>query len=270
MPRRLAERLAEAMNKPLPGNDAHVPLYSPKFPPGQDQSYVLAHGTPQESRRAILLSDSCAVETAMAQQREGRRRRGRLLFAPIMDAPPEQIARLQERPVYGRFPLPPANDADGMDFQGGIAELGRSFTVDVRDVGTDDRIVSLDQPFSEQLEVAWNATAVRRGPLVVRRNALKLAELLARDGTVDEQEEIDAQLVADVLGIAWRIEGQALERVSEALEQNGPVDPVLTGLIDELRAVSSLAGQSAQRLEEYQRRLVRDTDAGDTSPEANA
>jgi hypothetical protein len=100
--------------------------------------------------------------------------------------------------------------------------------------------------------VAWNAAAVRRGPLVVRRNALKLGQILAGDSAVEDQHEIDAMLVADTLGSAWRLEGWALAGAADAVDQStaGPTD--VEEVIAELRVVAELSARAADRLATYQ------------------
>jgi len=148
--------------------------------------------------------------------------------------------------VFGRFALPA-----GELFEGGIADLSRCFMVDVRDVDAGDRVASLGEDLVEGLEIAWNAASVRRGPLVARRNALKLAELLAGEGNLTTQKEMDASLVAEALGVAWRVEGRDLQRAAEAADRGELTDSVLEDLISDLLMMGELAQRAAERLSDY-------------------
>lgn len=225
MDRRVAERIAKQNNLAL--TDLHsesILVYTPAMKQHKDRHDVLGRGSNMKldaPNRAILLTDSCAVDTALVVGRDGRRKRGRLLFAPIVPAGDADVSRLTEKPVWGRFPLPRL-----MNDESAVAELRYCFMVDVRDVHDDQRISSLDGETAEELEVAWNAYALRRGPLATARNADKVAAILADDAHDSEP----AAMIEDALNIAWRLEG-SLSSVAETSESDtDELDQLITDL----------------------------------------
>lgn len=246
LPSKLVGAIGKALNKQLDASEG-LRIFSPEFPQPQDQRYVLSEGTTMKDerpQRAILLTDSCTVDTVTGV-RAGRRARGRLLFAPVIQAA-DRVSELRDRPIFGRFPL------DAVEtFEGGFADLSRCFMVDVRDVDPAARFAALSEQGAEELEVAWNAHAVRRGPLVAKRNAAKLAELLAADGVAERHNE-DTGLVAELLGVAWRIEGGVLGAVDEALKRGDRPDEVCRRLMAELEALANVASEARDRLNQYQ------------------
>jgi hypothetical protein len=186
-----------------------------------DRQYVLGRGGPF---RAILMTDNCAVDTALGQRLGSTdvevpqaKPKGRLLFAPLTDAKPEEV----ETATFGRFPIP--EEPEFRPAQ--IAELRRCFMVDSRDIAEhrNARIARLSEALADDLEVRWNAFAVRRGPLAAARNADKLVGLLARSrGHEDEpleQEALAGQSIVDALVAVWRLEGGCLENVGNAFDR---------------------------------------------------
>ena len=195
------------------GGWAYGPMYG-----GKDKSLVLGHG---KRYRAILITDNCVIDTALAQREQaGGRPKGRLLFAPILESPGDASPITH----FGRFPLP----AWESKLPPGVAELRRCFMVDSRDVAdhVSNRLASLEDDRAEQLEIRWNAFAARRGPLAATRNSNKLAGLLARRRGEEQPTEDELALgisVAESLTSAWRLEGSELEAVGDAFDaaQNG-------------------------------------------------
>ena len=115
----------------------------------------------QAPNRAILLTDSCAVDTALTVDREGRRMRGRIQFAPVIPASDDaEIEALLTQPVYGRFPLPVCDTFE----HGAVAELRYCFMADVRDVRANDRILALTADALEELEVAGQRSSCAAAP----------------------------------------------------------------------------------------------------------
>jgi hypothetical protein len=222
--------------------------YSSHYAGRHDQRYLLAHGSPHH---AILLSDNCVIETAFGREGAGPVRSGRLLFGAITPAGDADIERLEERPTFGRFPLPA-----GENFAGGIVELRRCFMVDTRDVDPDpgQRVVSLTEDFAEELEIRWNAYVARRGPFVAVRTAEKLAAQMAGNAGADPSADVVAKatLVANVVAHAWRFEGRDLDAVSIAMEEGSPIEPVVATLKAGLRELAAAASAAADGLAEYQ------------------
>lgn len=242
MPRGLADKIAGALSLELEGSEPMVPLYSPAIPPRREQTDVLGQGTTMKAGapvRAILLSDSCAVDSALAVEREARRAHGRLLFAPIIPATPEQVERLRARSVFGRFPLPGTGS-----FDGGIADLARCFMVDVRAIEVDDCIMGLTEEAAEDLEVAWHAYALRRGPLVTEHNLAKLAPMLAGDASDAPDPDEALEMIGQALNAARRLE------VSLGVAADAPrLDAdSLDGLVAELTALGDAARLARERL----------------------
>ena len=181
MPRTAAEKISKAVNRPLADPGENVPMYTPALPQRQEDFHVLAFAGAtmkgDEPMRAILLSDSCAIDTALGLER-GRRPQGRLLFAPIVPATKETVEALDDEPLFGRFPLEAAPGKLGW----ATAELRDCFMVDARDVRIEDRILTLNAEAAADLEVSWDACALRRGPLAVSHNIAKLAARARRRG----------------------------------------------------------------------------------------
>jgi hypothetical protein len=182
MEQTVAQKIAKAMSKELTDLGGGIPMYTP-------------------ANRAILLTDSCAVDTAMIVDRKGRRKRGRLLFAPVVLADEGEVERLLDQPQFDRFPLSPCDAFE----HGAVAELRHCFMVDVRDLSEDDRITALDNEAAEDLEAAFAGYALRRGPLATERNVERLAELIAAELDPAKLEGV-AELIGEVLDVAWRLE----------------------------------------------------------------
>jgi len=243
-PRITTERILKKFNRPLTGSSEAVPVYSPALPPLKESFHALAFGGDRIKQdgplRAILLSDGCAIDTALGIER-GRRPQGRLLFAPIGSANDAEIAKLEERPLFGRFPLP----KDPKLFDGGIAELRDCFMVDARDVHTQHRILTLSPEAADDLEAAWDACALRRGPHVVEHNIAKLAQALAgEEGNAGDQADV-VEMIARTLISAWRLEGGLLRAAADAPK---PDTEALQQIVDELKELEESAHAAHERL----------------------
>ncbi len=239
----LRTEAAQMGTRDVPAKQGGGVVYGPQFT--RKAEYVLAHGAPY---RAILITDNCAVDTALGQGRGGSRPKGRLLFAPIVDAPEQDMTTGN----YGRFPMPAWRDRlPGT----AIAELRRCFMVDARAVAghKDARIASLTLGARDALELRWNAYAARRGPMPNKRNAEKLAELVARaqDGPSPNVDSDLASAVAAVFLLAWRLEGRHLEAAADAQDQGRPGDTEISSLEFYLRELSEKAREAADALRAY-------------------
>jgi hypothetical protein len=246
MPRTAAEKISKAVNRPLADPGENVPMYTPALPQRQEDFHVLAFGGAtmkgDEPLRAILLSDSCAIDTALGVER-GRRAQGRLLFAPIVPTTKEAVEALDKHPLFGRFQL---NEAPGK-FSWATAELRDCFMVDARDVRTEDRILTLDAEAATDLEVSWDACALRRGPLAVSHNIAKLASALAGEGGDPEEHAKTVEKLEEMLLIAWRLEGGLLRAVADA---PAPDRAALQQILEELQKIEETARGACERLSE--------------------
>jgi hypothetical protein len=244
-PRITTERILKKFNRDLTGSGDPVPVYSPALPPLKESFHALAFGGDRMKDdgplRAILISDSCIVDTALGGER-GRRPQGRLLFAPVVTATEAQITKLQERRVFGRFPLPKDTE---LHFDGGVAELRDCFMVDARDVRASDRILTLSDEAAEDLEAAWDASAMRRGPHVVEHNVAKLARSLAGDEDVSDADVEVVETIAQTLIAAWRLEGGLLRAAADAQE---PDAEALQQIVAELKELEESARLAHERL----------------------
>jgi hypothetical protein len=210
-------------------------MYAESF--NRNRDFVLGRGRPY---RAMLIADNCLVDRILDQDNRGRRPQGRLLFAPIIETDAHK-----ELKDFGRFALP--------EWEGrlpcSVAELRRCFMVDAPDIVAhrDQRIAALASDSMAELEVRWNAYAARRGPLAGARNAEKAAELVAHSNDDDPDPEL-AQEIAATLLAAWRLEGDALEAVSDAhADQEGGEDALAT-LQLRLEDLGKRASAAAERL----------------------
>lgn len=255
LPANLARKLGKWMGEQLPEED--IGLYSPALTPKPGARFALAQATflpAAETPRAIVVSDSCLVATALVQGRSQRSVGGRLLFAPLSVVEEEQWERLVRAEDFARFPLPATKRLPAHS----VAELGSCFMVDARTVKdrVDARIASLTEALSEELEMHWSAYAARLGPRAFARNTLKLAFLLAGGQEPGDAEQDLTDALADVLDLAHFIEAKDLEDVSEAEEDvrfagGDPAQltrPLLTDIIGHLRELSERAAAAADGL----------------------
>jgi hypothetical protein len=243
VPAALAEMVGKRMvGRALPPEPFEV--HSPAFPPRHGQDFVRAHGS---ARRAVILSDNCAIATAFGyDDREHPLKAGRLIFAPIADASKEEIETAIKQSGYGRFAL----EAGGF-FKGGIVELRRAFMVEIRAIDPEQRTARLDLALAELLEIRWQAYSARRGPDVFDKNAHKLKNLLARPNDPGAKEKEAAAMVAETLSIAWRLEGRTLEDAAAAWDKNRDGSPVITELIQTLNELEAAARDAAGKLAAY-------------------
>jgi hypothetical protein len=188
--------------------------------PAHSRDTLLAHG---RRVRAILLNDPCEIDSVL-----GHRGGSRLLVAGVAEWSPEATSWLEAGRLrdFRRHLLPPA---DG--FEGGVVQFSSLFLVVDRCVQDARRLWSLDRRAQVNLEVAWEAYAVRRGPKAVADNSRKLAailtapgdEVIGRDVLADpglESPEATAAKTAinEALEAAWEIEGGRLNDVADTVE----------------------------------------------------
>jgi hypothetical protein len=215
--------------------------YGPGY--ARNREFVLAHGAPY---RSVLVTDNCVIDTNLSQGRGKGRPTGRLLFAPVIAADDDAMTTRS----FGRFPLP----AGGPNLPQAVVELRRCYMVDSRDVAdhVSRRVASLGDEVAEDLEVRWNAFAARRGPLASARQSEKLCGLLARargDEAPNEVELAIGRAVAEAFATAWRVEGNALEAVGAAFDDEAEGAAELDELRVQLRALAQDATRAAEALE---------------------
>lgn len=242
MNRKAAEKIAKHNNLELTDHGDTLAVYTPAMKQHPDRFHVLGRGSNmkhESPNRAILLSDSCAADTALAVDRKGRRRHGRLLFAPVISAADDnEVERLLMPPVFGRFPLAKCTVFE----HGAVAELRYCFMVDVQDVRADARILALTNEAAEDLEVAWSAYALRRGPLTTERNVEKLATIVAGDS--DSRIGGLPELIGEAINIAWRLEGDLADVAETASLDHEKV----AQLASDLREMAEAARTAHERL----------------------
>lgn len=200
--------------------------------------------------RAILVSDDCHIPTAYGNRPDRSEARGRLMFASVVPADEESVAAVESGASYGRFALPP----DELFPEGAVAELRRTFLVAAKAVDPDHRLVSLDGDGRHALERRWNAYTCRRGPETSMQNARKLGQLIAggkfREEPLELNDEQNAAITAlwQTLDLGWDFEGATMRRVSDAFEQGREAQAAVDAVVTDLRGVSALAQDAAQKL----------------------
>ena len=235
----LRDEAPASFSKKKWGVDEAVSYFVPGLAPKQGDSFALAHGW---HRRSICLSDDCLILSALG--RGGRDPGGRILFAPVVECSGDYLAKLEEAPTYGRFPLP----GDSVHTSHAIVELRCCFMVDARSVHTalpDLVVLSTADETRQELADRWTAYSARRGPFVVEDNLEKFAELLVDSG-FDEDEVIRlADSLGRVAGAAWAYEGGGLEAAGVAGDESSAPGPVLSELEQQLEV---LAGHASDAL----------------------
>ena len=181
---------------------------------------LLAHG---RRVRAILLNDPCEIDSVL-----GHRGGSRLLVAGLAEWSSDASSWLEAGRLrdFRRHLLPP-----GDGFEGAVVQFSSLFLVVDRCIQDARRLWSLDRGAQVNLEVAWEAYAVRRGPKAVADNSRKLAailtapgdEVIARDVLTDPNlESPEATAVKNAVGgaleAAWEIEGARLNDVADTVE----------------------------------------------------
>jgi hypothetical protein len=236
----LQEDAVQLGARDLPARQGGGRAYAAAFPGARP--FVLGRGGPH---RSVLITDNCAVDTALGQGRVDPKPKGRLLFAPLIEAEGNEL----QTESFGRFPMPRLPDV----LPAGIAELRRCFMVDSRAVAqhVDYRVASLGEVAAEALEIRWNAYSSRRGPLAAVRTAAKVAELLARKRGADEADQAERDLgrkLAELLTLAWRLEGEDVAQAADAYDAEAPGEAELAALVGRLQELATSASATAEAL----------------------
>lgn len=197
---------------------------------------ALGSGNP---RRAIILTDDCEMETFHKRRTSA----GRILFAAIRAATPDELTDAQESDVYRRFVLPADTE---IGFAGGIVELQRIFSVSLPSLTTTpaahSRLVALDGNAQTALAQYICAHVTRHGPLVARKESGKLAMMMSANGDAAAVADFKkagstrapeaahaeiAKALTTAMFEAWALEHGPLNFVSDAWERgDAPGDSV--------------------------------------------
>jgi hypothetical protein len=189
--------------------------------------------------RAIVVSDTCAVEAALG--RGERRARGRIWLAPLRRLEAKgALKEVEDTPdAFGRLLLRP-DDATQSHW---AVELQRTFPADaasVRRALEVDRegflLQGLDTEVADDLRARWAAVTARCGPLVARINASHLVDRLEARGVATVDAETAASAVVAVAAANWVFEGGSLEATGALREgEAGDIlDATVDGMIDDL------------------------------------
>jgi hypothetical protein len=223
--------------------------------PSSSRDLVFTHG---QQRAALLLSDDCEIETIL--RRGGR---SRLVFAAVEQLPVDasDATKALESRAFRRFGL---RRADA--FAGGIVEFQQLFAVSSdavlkADDGIDPRVARLNPEARLQLEMRWNAYAVRRGPLTHLDNAEKLARLLSSDGDAEKLRALTARsedptpdhqaaalAIVAAMNAAWDIEGAVFNKLGEAYERGDEASAIRNEIVENLRGLAAKTQRAAALL----------------------
>lgn len=203
------------------------------------------------SRRAIILTDDCEMESLQGRG-QGGKPRGRIVLAAVRRVAADEINAVR-RGNFGLFALPPD---DALDFDGGIVELQRAFSVYLPSLLGDARpktLVSLDAEAQGQLAIRWCAHATRHGPMIAHDGAGKLAGIMSAAGRSHVLTDIrerrkeparthlaSAERLVATLAQAWAIEGRVLDEVSDAWERGDPSDSSRAVVLAQLERLRDL------------------------------
>lgn len=240
------------------------------------RDFAFGHGN---SRRAIILTDDCEMESLQGRGRGATR--GRVAMAAIRDATDAE-ARAVPSLKYGLFGLP-AHEG----FPPGIVVLEAAFAVHITALANDQgtrtysRLISLDADGQRELSERWCAHATRHGPLVARREAEKFASLLMANGDgeiasrlEDPQDELvpnpeyqaaAAAIVATAKAV-WRLEGSVLDEIADAWAERQPPDAFRTMVVESLQTVRRAADRGLASLGADTWEPVPDGSVGDEKP----
>ncbi|MGC1185670.1 MAG: hypothetical protein WBA31_11070 [Candidatus Dormiibacterota bacterium] len=193
----------------------------------------------QRQTRAVVVSDSCSVETALG--RGARKARGRIWFAPIRKlSKPGELKEIEDTPdAYGRLLL----RADADSEHRWVVELQNAFPVEASSVRqavelADQHFVlyTIEPDEADNLRARWAAVGVRCGPLVARDNTEHLLDALEAHGVPSAQAMRVATALVGVAAAGWVLEGSSLEAAGD-LRKGASTDRVIAavdGMLAEL------------------------------------
>jgi hypothetical protein len=188
--------------------------------------------------RAIMLSDDCAIETALG--RGQARAKGRIWFAPLRELVTEgEVKEVENVPsAYGRLLLRPDNDSQTH----WVVELQRAFPADATSVrkaleggGRGFLLHGLAREVADDLRARWAAVSTRCGPFVARDNANHIIDRLEARGVGTAEAENAADALVAVAAASWVFEGSSLEAAGALRENTDKLsDAAVDGMIEDL------------------------------------
>jgi hypothetical protein len=183
----------DSLTSYVPVDESHPEL---KAQEGKD--FLLAHGS--QFTTAVCLSDDCEIASRLGRA-DDVDPNGRLFFAPVT------AMKEEERPTLT------ATNWGRMLVEDSVVEVRRAFAVAAEDVvavgGDEMSRRSLDGGALLRLATWWAAYSNRRGPLVDAVNLKKIAQI--GDAHGDETAAEIERVLKDVLALAWRLQGGAVE-----------------------------------------------------------
>lgn len=250
-------RGAAPRREPQPPNDAIA--VAADF----NEPWALAFGG---LRGAIVLTDDCELETLYGRtvdgEEERRPPRGRILFAAIEGGVSEERIKSVNPGNVSNVPLP--TEAGFPNFAGGIADLGRTFTVSTKSILARpefERLVSLDADARSALSQRWDAFAARHGPLIAAQMSTTMAKLFDADGDPDRVAELRpvataprddmaamARGVRSALTSSWTLEGPIGDLMLAAWEEGCPPGTLVEDAVRTLESIRSGADAALEAL----------------------
>lgn len=210
--------------------------------------------------RAIVVSDSCVIETALGRGQS--KARGRIWFAPLRELTTEAEVKEAENVshAYGRLLLRPDDDSQTH----WVVDLQRVFPAEaasVRQALEADRgrflLHRLASEVADDLRAKWAAVSVRCGPLVARDNANHIIDRLEARGIGAVEAENAANALMAVAAASWVFEGSSLEAAG-TLREEEDADKILgaiDGMVEDLTALHDRALGALESLEKIRSRF---------------
>jgi len=209
--------------------------------------------------RAIVISDTCAVKTALG--RGGATARGRVWFAPLRKLETAaQVQAVEDTPnAFDRLLLPPDDATQGY----WVVELQRAFPADaaaVRQALEANRsnfvLFALDDEIAGDLRARWAANTVRCGPLVALDNADHVIDRLEESGIPTTEATTAATALTAVAAASWTFEGSSLEAAGALRgEEAMPLAPAVDGMLQDLTSLRDQVAMALQTLASIRDRL---------------
>ena len=192
--------------------------------------------------RAVVVSDSCAVETALG--RGDAKARGSIWFAPLQELKSQGAVEQAENnsDAFGRLLLRPDSGKE----TAWTVELQSAFAADaaaVRRRMEAERnqflLHSLGPEVLDELRAKWAAVTSRSGPLVGQHNANHFLDRLEDRGVANSTAANAAEALMRVTAATWVLEGGSLEEAGALLpgDPSDHLDAAVDGIVQDLTAL---------------------------------